>query len=327
MSVGGTSDAAVTPAPGTARLRWPLAAAYLSALVLVTLLLSVRLPSTEIELEAVAAEFSFRLPVDHALTSQSSLSSLQVAGAESIELQGADDVGAVLNLRTGHPGCSGTLVLEGIVLPRGAQVSVGTAARGPALQLRLDAPGAVLRATLDGCVLVGGSESQGGPRNLLVRLGDDEVDVALQGIDRAAPFVALLPATDLSFSRVEQAVREDGTLVRQVSTLTGGTLVLPGIADDERRLRFGEDLRFGGSIGEIRNVEPEQSLLKVRFHGDVRNMTTGSVRERRSLMPTLLDWLRAQHGVSLLWGSALYVFGVFSALMRWWKGGAPEAHH
>ena len=322
MSDSDANYTATRPAPNMPRRRWPIAAAYLSALVLVTLLLSVRLPSTEIELEAVATEFSFRLPVDHTLTSQSSLLSLQVAGPESIEWQGtgSSDMSAVLNLRTGQLGCSGTLVLEGIVLPRGALVWVGTAARNPALQLRLNAPGAVLRATLDGCVLVGSSVSQGGPRSLLVRIGNDDVDVALQGTDRAAPFVALLPATDLSFSRVDQAVRENGTLVRQVSTLTAGTLVLPGIGDDERRLRFGEDLRFERSIGEIRNVESDQSLLKVRFHGDVRSMTTGSVRERRSLMPTLLDWLSAQHGMSLLWGSALYVFGVFSALMRWWKG-------
>ena len=317
-------DAADGSGPKAPRQRWPVAAAFLSALVLVTLLLSVRLRSTEIELEAVASEISFRLPVDHALTGQSALEVLQFAGAESVELQGAADGAArstSMSLRAASPGCSGTLLLEGIVLPRDAQGWVGRSPNSPALQLRLNAPGAVLQATLDGCMLVGGSATQGGPRSLRVRLGRDDLDMTLQGNATGSPlFVPLLPASELSLSRVDQTVRESGTLVRKVSTMTAGGLVLPGVGDSERRLRFAEDLRFEQSLGELRSIEWDQALLKLRFHGDVRGMTTGSFRERRSLMPTLLEWLRAQHGMSLLWGSALYLFGVFTALMRWWRG-------
>jgi hypothetical protein len=319
-----TPDATEGSGPKTPRRHWPVAAAFLSALVLVTLLLSVRLRSTEIELEAVASEISFRLPVDHALTGHSALQSLQFAGAESVELQGAGDGAArstSTSLRAGSPGCSGTLLLEGVVLSRGAQVWVGKIDNSPAVRLRLNAPGAVLQATLDGCILVGGSATHGGPRSLRVRLGRDDLDMALQGNAIGSPlFVSLLPASELSFSRVDQTVRESGTLVREVSTLTAGGLVLPGVGDNERRLRFAEDLRFERSLGELRNIESDHALLKVRFHGDVRGMTTGSLQERRSLMPTLLEWVRAQHGMSLLWGSALYLFGVFSALMRWWRG-------
>ena len=319
-----TRDAAEGSGSQVPRRRWPVAAAFLSALVLVTLLLSVRLRSTEIELEAVASEISFRLPVDHALTGQSALEALQFAGAESVELQGAADGVArstSMGLRAGPPGCSGTLLLEGIVLPRGARVWVGRSGNSPTVRLRLNAPGAVLQATLDGCMLVGGSAMQGGPRSLRVRLGRDDLDMALQGSTTGSPlFVPLLPAGELSLSRVDQTVRESGTLVRKVSTLTAGGLVLPGVGDNERRLRFAEDLRFERSLGELRSIELDEALLKVRFHGDVRGMTTGSLQERRSLMPTLLEWLRAQHGMSLLWGSALYLFGVFTALMRWWRG-------
>lgn len=226
-----------------------------------------------------------------------------------------------MSLRAASPGCSGTLLLEGIVLSRGAQVWVGKSANSPAMQLRLNAPGAVLQATLDGCIVVGGSTTQGGPRSLRVRLGRDDLDMALQGnATGSALFVPLVPASELSLSRVDQTVRESGTLVREVSTLTAGGLVLPGVGDNERRLRFAEDLRFERSLGELRNIESDQALLKVRFHGDVRGMTTGALQGRRSLMPTLLEWLRAQHGMSLLWGSALYLFGVFTALMRWWRG-------
>jgi hypothetical protein len=36
-------------------------------------------------------------------------------------------------------------------------------------------------------------------------------------------------------------------------------------------------------------------------------------------MPTLLEWTRAQHGLGLMWGATLYIFGIIGALMRWLK--------
>ena len=48
-------------------------------------------------------------------------------------------------------------------------------------------------------------------------------------------------------------------------------------------------------------------------------MTSGSGDTRRSLMPTYLEWLQARHGLSLLWGTTLYVFGLVVAALRWWR--------
>jgi hypothetical protein len=36
-------------------------------------------------------------------------------------------------------------------------------------------------------------------------------------------------------------------------------------------------------------------------------------------MPTWLEWLRARHGLSLLWGTALYLFGLAVGVLRWWR--------
>ena len=36
-------------------------------------------------------------------------------------------------------------------------------------------------------------------------------------------------------------------------------------------------------------------------------------------MPTLLDWLRQRQGLSLLWGTALYLFGIVTTFRRWWR--------
>ena len=59
--------------------------------------------------------------------------------------------------------------------------------------------------------------------------------------------------------------------------------------------------------------------VRLRFHGRVRGLSSGSSEIKRSLMPTVLDWLRAQHGLSLLWGTTAYVVGLFITVLGWWR--------
>jgi hypothetical protein len=49
-------------------------------------------------------------------------------------------------------------------------------------------------------------------------------------------------------------------------------------------------------------------------------MVTGSADNPQNLMPTWLEWLKAQHGLSLLWGSTFYLFGLALTVSRWFKG-------
>ena len=59
--------------------------------------------------------------------------------------------------------------------------------------------------------------------------------------------------------------------------------------------------------------------IAVRFHGIVSDMTIGSGESRRSLMPTVFEWLAARHGLSLLWGTTVYLVGLLLTLRAWWK--------
>ena len=90
------------------------------------------------------------------------------------------------------------------------------------------------------------------------------------------------------------------------------------LAGRELHLRSGEGLRFGSSHGEVRTLELRDGHIALTFHGYVRGMTTGGAENRRSLMPTYLEWLSAQHGLSLLWGTTLYLFGLVIGLLRNW---------
>ncbi len=78
-------------------------------------------------------------------------------------------------------------------------------------------------------------------------------------------------------------------------------------------------MRFKKSEGLIRALKLERNQLALTFHGDVQGMTSGWQKTRVPLMPTVLDWLRARHGLALLWGTTLFLFGVVNQVMRWWK--------
>ena len=87
----------------------------------------------------------------------------------------------------------------------------------------------------------------------------------------------------------------------------------------EYPLRTGEGLQFKQSDGQMRILTMENGQLTLEFHGIVSEMTTGWEENRENLMPSRLEWLRARHGLTLLWGTTLYIFGSVLGVLRWWR--------
>jgi hypothetical protein len=153
-------------------------------------------------------------------------------------------------------------------------------------------------------VLAGGSE-------------DLALDLTFSAMPQA-PVVPQLQVGDLSVLRIDQFLSLDRTLVTRLSTILSGTLFFESLNGEERRLRGGELLQFEHSNGELRTVELAAHQIGWKFHGRVRGMTTGTGEGRRSLMPTCLEWLRARHGLTLLWATSAYVFALIAGALRWW---------
>jgi hypothetical protein len=325
--------------PAAPRPRWPLAAALAATLATASVLLFWRVSSTPIELDAVASELSFRLTSAQPLTQVAPLRALRIAGLASIEP--ADGLAAVtaghsppagmlsLHAQADDPKCSGSLTLDRMLLPAGAQVTLRRtpatqAAPAARVQMALLAPGTVLRLTADGCVRVGAASgavwSANGARALAVHLAADEADLELDTPpEHPLAFAPWLRADAISLTRIERIAADDRMLVRQISTLVAGTLVYTALDGRERKLRVAEPLRFGRAQGEFRSIEAVPGGVAASFRGEVAGMASGSADAPRSLMPTWLDWIAANHGVSLLWGSALYGFGLIMALLKWWR--------
>jgi hypothetical protein len=158
------------------------------------------------------------------------------------------------------------------------------------------------------------------PRAIVLRPAQGIVDLDLSFLDVTRPGVTpQVPVRRLAFSRVNEFADRGVSVVRRLSTIVSGTVYMESLNGDKRQLRAGEALRFAEANGEIRMVRLEGDHVSLSFHGWVRGMQTGSEDTPRSLMPTWLEWLRARHGLTLLWGTTVYVFGLATAVVRWLK--------
>jgi len=315
-----------------ARRRGPPAVAFLVTLAAVSVLLFARVPRTEIEVDTYVSSASFTLSHEQAVTNTLALRSVAAAGFDRVDAEGPAPQASswparrlVLSVVDGDRGCRGALTLDRIVLPAAARVQLDTGARDGRVHMFLEDGSGVVRVSVEGCVhtSAGGSGVWRGDavRTLLLQLGHDPVDLELAPVSGSEmAFAPSLQIDGLSLSRVERVPRGDGILVRQVSTVLGGKLVLLSMNDAEWQLRVGAPLRFAQLDGELRAIEVTAGRLHLLMQGDVRGMTGGSEARPRSLMPTLLDWLKANHSLSLLWGTALYLLALLTSLKKWWKG-------
>jgi hypothetical protein len=323
--------------PSPPRKRWPVAVALGSTLLAVSLLLFGRVRETEIELELALSEISFTSPVQQVLTEAVNLSSLGVSGFRSVSLPGPDAAARkVIAFESGEGAlrlspapedekAQGSITLAPLSLPKETRIwlrHTGSPGRyrlslkGTDLDLRADANGSV-QVAIPGTGIR--TLELTSPDDFRFQSGSNDVDLDMAFLDKTpASLSSQLPASSLSFFHIDEFLDANRTLVRRVSTILSGTLYLVSLNDQERKLRPGEAIQFEQVQGEFRTFLLQDDHIDAKFHGRARGMTIGSGESRRSLMPTWLDWLTARHSLSLLWGAALYLFGLVTVVFRWW---------
>jgi hypothetical protein len=220
----------------------------------------------------------------------------------------------------------GELTLDALTVPAATQVWLRPTEVAQQWRLSLHGPNLSLQAAVDGSILIGlaGVPPEkfdfSSPQSVTMRGGENDIDLDLE-LPSGLKSYAFTPqdvAESLSFTRVDEHSDAEHTLVRRVSTILSGSLFFEALEGREMHLRAGEGLRFQSSHGEIRTLELRDGHIALTFHGDVRGMTTGAGENRRSLMPTYLEWLSSQHGLSLLWGTTLYLFGLVIGVVKNW---------
>jgi hypothetical protein len=322
--------------PRPARKLWYPPAMLALTLLILSAVFFARLPETEIELDLTLSELSFGVPATQVVVEEASLSALGASGLREIRLpwMGTRDAEALVAPDGAESAIQlavasaadrrGTLNLEPITAPAGTRVWLRHTGIPNQYRVSLKDAKLNLHANVHGPVLMAlpGTPAEHfdavSPKAIVLEPGSGvlDLDLTFQDLSRGSPWPPI-SVNHLSFFHVDQLGDTDRSVVRRVSTILSGTLYLESLDGLQRVLRTGEEIRFGQTRGEIRAMRLHEDRINLRFRGHVRDMRAGSEGDPRSLMPTWLEWLRARHGLSLLWGSTFYVFGLIIAALRW----------
>lgn len=318
------------------RRNWWAAGVLACTLAIVSVLLFVRVPETDVELDLTISGVRFTLASDQVIAGAMRVAQLGVSGLRRVELpidaeagggagQFSADQSAIRVSVNGSAKSPGVATLAPLSLSTGASIGLQPVGGPYEYTLSIRAPAVAMRVDVSGAVdlaLAGSPQRQvdfRSPRPILLRGGQDDVDLDMTfPAATPSPFSSQLAVRDLALFRIDEFTEGNRNLVRRVSTILSGTLFLESLDGEAHHLRPGEALQFEKSDGEMRELQLADNRIGLRYHGQVQGMTTGSGEGRHSLMPTYLEWLRARHGLSLLWGAALYVFGLAAGALRWW---------
>jgi hypothetical protein len=313
-----------------------VAGALLATLTIVSLLLFTRVRTTDIETEITATEVSFTLAKDQVVNAALDLAGIGLSGEWHVQLppfgstgqdtaDNADLPTAIALAPSKIEDRHGSVTLTPLRLPAGTRMTIRRSDLWRQYRVSIEGNAMQIEAVVYGPVtaMFAGSQARTfeakSPRAIIAQGGPHEVDLDLTFVALPqSPFAPQLEVRDLSLSRIDEYPGQDTTLIRRVSTIVSGKLYLESLDGQERTLRSGETLVFADSRGEMRSVVLTRDALTLKFHGRVSGMRTGTGEAYRSLMPTWLDWLQARHGLALLWGTTLYVFGLALAVLRWW---------
>lgn len=310
--------------------------ALISTLTVSSILLFVHVSRTEIGLDMTLSETAFSLDGKQTLAPSARLASVGVSGLRKIEITDmtgavnrtiapADDSAAVrLAVADEH---KGSITLQEVELPSAARVSIRLLG-DRRYQLSIDPPPGGLPpfpVNFDGSVTmaIAGEplKTQSADHaQAMMSPGTGRVDLVFEVSSGSRLELAQQwRVKDLSLARLERFMDVRQTSIRRISTIQSGTLYMDSLNSEARILRPGEAIQFEDSQGLVRTLGIDANSVSLQYQGEVRGMTTGFGETRTDLMPTILEWLRVRHGLSLLWGSTLYIFGMVLAVLRWLK--------
>lgn len=304
------------------RQRWPVAVVFAFTLLLASILFFTRVRDTSIDLQVVLSEVELSFSADRPWTDAMQLSSLGASGLKNVIVPaGAETVPrSSIKLSVATRQRSGQLTLAPIFLPANSRVWLRTSDAPGSYRMSVQAKDGQFRADVLGAINIAGTgavETFRSPQGFLLNGGSLETELEFVFLNREQnPFIEHLPLQTISMFRVEQFNDGDRVLARKISSVISGTLYFESLDGRERKLRRGETLEIQSSNGVLERIGVSDGKVVLEFHGSVTAIKAGD-DSRTDLMPTCLEWLQARHGLSLMWGAGIYLFGLVMGVMRW----------
>jgi hypothetical protein len=299
------------------------AALFLVLLSLLSVALFHHLARCQVELDLTVSRLGFQLDREQALFDPLALAALALRRSGRLEILPDIRAAADVSLRPVVP-AAGQITLGPLRLPAATRVDLEACTRAQPCAIGLGGQEIEISGSLKGRFLL---ETAGAQTTLdvpsargLRLLGNPSgltVEAALAPGQSWQP-LANLHVHGFTLDQLSEHPTPGAGYARPLSALKRGAIRFTDLPGLHRTLRRREriDIDFDGWIDELSFA---QGSLRLIASGTANRIQSASGEERQDLMPTELDWWRQRHGLSLLWGSTIYLFTLALALLRWWQ--------
>jgi hypothetical protein len=319
--------------PKQKRRRWPIIIMLTATLVIFSSLLFVRKSKTEIELNAKLSSVQFTVPTEQIITKTSGgISEIELGPIDQVNLDGkvfeANSSQVRLSAVAGDR--AGKLVLAGIKSQPNTKVLLQHTEVPHQFRISLEAPvekKIEFEVTVSGPIEITCSNFGRVPynskdaRQATFTAASNQVEIILT-FPAAIQFAMLqdIPVNSISFSQLEAFISPEYTQYKPTSSIISGDVYLGELNGKVINLRAAQRLQLTPEPqGKLHSMIVRDEAIEMRFSAYVKELTTGSDEHPRSLMPTLLEWCMSQQGLILMWGTAIYFFGLLMGGIRWWR--------
>jgi hypothetical protein len=310
------------------RLMVALAALALPALA-AALLALFHLPQVDIGLDAKVSRVGLMLPAPQPLGEQVAVSMVGASGLSGVALpasvaaSGEGDVDRVLITALDEGRRRGRLTLDlTTIMPAGTRVALATSSEAGAYELSLSdsipevAVGVVgpVRVTLPGTL--NQRVNFAAPAVIRLHPGPGVLGLDFRPIDSTpTQFGDRIRTSALELIRIDRYESPQGTMIREVSTIRSGVLLVNEMGS-RRELESEEEIRLGGLSQGLARLELGGDHVGVSARARVEGLTSGAANARRDLKPSVLSWILARHSWPLAGGATLYLTVLLLLLTR-----------
>lgn len=316
------------------RRYWPIVASIVITLTVISVLLFVRVPQAQIELQLAVTDASFQLRTADSVAENVVVSEIGVSGLADVNFRGRSYPAAALRLSVPTRDVGGTsIALIDVTPPAGSIVRLSKTFVPQQFRIVLESVAengipkdinieirVVITGSLDASILPSLEEpllveTTFAPEEMILTTGAKRIQIDLTPANGTAQLTsASLDIGNLAFERTYEL----GGRPRRTSSVIDGSLVIEDL--DRKRYPVGEgDGVQVEAVGRISRPNLRQERLDVRFNGRTRLLSIGAPDNALDRMPRLVEWLSASYPVPFIWGLAGYVLVVLRFVLGGWR--------
>jgi hypothetical protein len=161
----------------------------------------------------------------------------------------------------------------------------------------------------------------GYPGSLLLKSQDQQGEIYLELHEDSGLTIAdCLMISGLSFMEPDNyQFLDKPSIYRQLPGIQSGSVIVTSMLNKKITLFARDSLEFKKIDGMFRELYYKNGLFHIQLTGKIRGATLGKGMSKRSIMPTLLEWVTAHNRITLFWTAFIYLLTLGFNLIKWIK--------